>query len=89
MRIEFDHAKDAANCRKHGVSFALAAELDWDNALVWLDSRFGDDELRMRALAPSGDTLYFVAFVERGESLRIISMRRVTRREAKYYVENC
>lgn len=88
MRIEFDRAKDAANRSKHGVSLAFAAELDWDSARVWLDARFGDDELRMIALAPSGDTLYYVAFVERGESLRIISMRRATRREAKHYVEN-
>jgi uncharacterized DUF497 family protein len=88
MRIEFDHAKDAANRGKHGVSLALAAEVDWDAALIWLDARFDDDELRMIALAPSAETLYYVAFVERGESLRIISMRRATRREAKHYVEN-
>ncbi len=32
--------------------------------------------------------LYYVAFVERGEARRIISMRRATRREVKYRVEN-
>ena len=40
MRIEFDSAKDAANQAKHGVSLALAGELDWEAALVWIDNRF-------------------------------------------------
>ena len=53
-----------------------------------VDDRFDYDELRMIALAPETATLYYVAFVERGESRRIISLRRATRREVKHYVEN-
>ena len=34
MRIEFDSDKDSGNQAKHGVSLALAAELDWEAALV-------------------------------------------------------
>ena len=52
MKIEFDPAKDAANQWKHGVSLVLAAELDWDAALVWIDERFDYAEMRMIALAP-------------------------------------
>jgi uncharacterized DUF497 family protein len=66
----------------------LARELDWDAALVWVDDRFDYDELRMIALAPKTNTLYYVAFIERGSRRRIISLRRVTRREVKHYVEN-
>ena len=88
MRIEFDPAKDKANRSKHGVSLAIAAELDWDAALVWIDGRFGYDEIRMIALAPETDTLYQVAYVERGSARRIISLRHATRREVKHYVEN-
>jgi hypothetical protein len=88
MRIEFDRAKDASNRARHGVSLALARVLDWDAALVWVDDRFGYDELRMIALAPKTNTLYYVAFVERGDRRRIISLRRATRREVKHYVEN-
>ena len=62
MRIEFDPAKDAANKTKHGVSLALAGELDWEAALVWVDDRFEYDELRMIALAPKTEILYYVAF---------------------------
>ena len=88
MRIEFDPAKDAANRASHGVSLALAEALDWDAALVWVDDRFEYGELRMIALAPKTSILYYVAFVERGEARRIISLRRATRREVAHYVQS-
>jgi uncharacterized protein len=88
MRIEFDPSKDAGNQARHGVSLALARELDWEAALVWVDDRFEYAELRMIALAPKTDTLYYVAFVDRGEARRIISLRRANRREVKHYVES-
>lgn len=89
MRIEFDPDEDKSNLAKHGVSLALAASLDWDAALVWIDDRFGYEEIRMIALAPESSTLYYLAFVDRGGARRIISLRRATRREVKHYVENC
>jgi uncharacterized DUF497 family protein len=64
VRIEVDPAKDASNRARHGVSLGLARVLDWDAALVWVDDRFAYDELRMIALAPKTNTLYYVAFVE-------------------------
>ena len=88
MQIDFDPKKDVANRANHGVSLAIAASLDWDVALVWIDDRFEYDELRMIALAPETNTLYYVAFVDRTEVRRIISVRRATRKEAAYYVEN-
>lgn len=88
MQIEFDPAKDAANRKKHGVSLILAVELDWEAALVWVDDRFDYDETRMIALAPKTKILYFVAFVDRGDVRRIISLRRANRREVKHYVES-
>ncbi|MFO0440005.1 MAG: BrnT family toxin [Betaproteobacteria bacterium] len=88
MRIEFDPAKDVANLAKHGVSLALAADLDWEAALVWIDERFEYGELRMIALAPNTGVLYYVAFVDCGAARRVISLRRASRREVKYYVES-
>jgi uncharacterized DUF497 family protein len=88
MRVELDPAKDEANLAKHGESLALARQIDWDAALVWVDDRFAYDEVRMIALAPATETLYYLAFVDRGEARRIISLRRATRREVKHYVEN-
>lgn len=88
MHIEFDPVKDASNQTKHGLSLGMAVELDWDSALVWVDDRFEYNELRMIALAPQTETLYFVAFVDRAQARRIISLRRANRREVKHYVDN-
>lgn len=88
MHIEFDPSKDEANLAKHGVSLRLAVELDWEAALVWVDERFEYNEMRMIALAPNTEILYCVAFVDRGNVRRIISLRRANRREVKHYVEN-
>jgi uncharacterized DUF497 family protein len=88
MRLEFDPTKDASNQLKHGVSLAMAAELDWDAAWVWVDERIDYNEMRMIALAPKTDILYCVAYVDRGDVRGIISLRRANRREVKHYVEN-
>ncbi len=88
MQIEFDPAKDTANQTKHGVSLSMAGELDWEAALVWVDERFEYRETRMIALAPKTEILCYVAFVDRGELRRVISLRRANRREVKHYVEN-
>lgn len=88
MRFEFDPTKDAANREKHGVSLAGAVELDWGAALVWVDDRLDYNEPRMIALAPKTKVLYYVAFVDRGDVRRIISLRRANRREVKHYVQS-
>ena len=88
MYIEFDPVKDVANQTKHGVSLSVAGELDWEAALLWIDDRFEYGEMRMIALAPETEILYYVAFVDRGEVRRVISLRRANRREVKHYVEN-
>lgn len=88
MVIEFDPLKNAINQSKHGLSLSLAMELEWDDALVRVDSRFDYNETRMVALVPAGRVLYVVVFIERKTRLRIISLRRANRREVKHYGSN-
>jgi uncharacterized DUF497 family protein len=85
MEITCDPAKDEANIAKHGVSLALAAELDWASAVVWPDVRHAYGEPRQCALALCGERLYFVAFVDRAEGRRIISLRKANNREGMRY----
>ncbi|MFN9638369.1 MAG: BrnT family toxin [Synechococcaceae cyanobacterium] len=87
MRYDFDPGKDSSNLSKHGLSLAAAAELSWDAALVWVDDRTDYGEVRMVALAPIGEILFFVAFVDRETVRRIISFRRANRREVNHYVK--
>ena len=88
MLIEFDPTKDAVNQDKHGLSLAVASALDWDQALVWVDDRNEYGELRMIALAPDTGIVYYVAFVDRDDARRIISLRKANRREVKHYVQS-
>ncbi|MCK6425866.1 MAG: BrnT family toxin [Burkholderiaceae bacterium] len=85
MQFEFDQAKDAINVTKHGVSLALARELEWDLLLCHPDARRDYGELREVGFAPLARRVYVVVFVQRADVLRIISLRRANRREVIRY----
>jgi len=87
VRFEFDPNKDQLNLHKHGVSLSLARELDWDAALLRIDDRRDYRETRILALAPRTSILYYVAFVDRSDVRRVISLRRANRREVRRYVQ--
>ncbi len=42
----------------------------------------------MLGLVPEGDTLYYVAFVDRDEIRRVISLRYAERKEIEHYAKN-
>lgn len=87
MEIAFDPAKDTANVKKHGVSLAAAASIEWDDSLTWKDERHAYGEARMCAIAYIGDRLYYVVYVDRDEVRRVISLRKANLREIKRYAE--
>ena len=88
MIIDFDLAKDKLNRARHGLSLAFARKLVWEEALVWLDHRYEYDEIRMIGLVPEGNSLYYVAFVDRNEIRRVISLRYAERKEINHYAKN-
>ena len=87
MKIIFDPAKDRLNRAKHGLSLADAMKLAWEEAQVKIDNSRFYGEVREIAFAPTGDRLYCVVFTDRGKVRRVISLRKATRQEVKYYVE--
>lgn len=87
MRIEFDAAKDASNQAKHGISLALAKRLDWDSMLVRPDDRREYGERRFIGVAPIGPRLYVIVYTQRGEAIRVISLRKANSREVALYEE--
>ncbi len=89
MLIEFDSTKNVANLAKHGLPLSFAAFLDWNLANIREDCRRDYGEPRMIAMVPSGLRVYVVAFVDRQDVRRVISLRRANRREVrKYAAEN-
>ena len=85
MELAFDAAKDASNRAKHGVSLAEAARLDWDRTLAKPDLRADYGEQRQIGYGPIGRRLYCVVFVDRGDTRRIISLRKANNREIDRY----
>ena len=85
MNIEFDPAKDSGNVDKHGVSLALAESLEWDWLISRPDGRKDYGEPREIGFAPIGPRVFCVVFVQRGDNLRIISLRKANSREVKFY----
>lgn len=84
----FDPAKDAANTAKHGISLALAFEMDTDLMLTFEDQRFAYEEDRWISIAPIGDQLFVLAHSYRGDVVRPISLRRAEKSERKLYRES-
>ena len=89
MQITFDEAKDALNKSKHSLSLSEAEKLEWDDALIWQDTRREYGEVRMIALGVIGARLYCVVFVNREDTRRIISLRKANYKEGiKYANQN-
>lgn len=90
MRVIFDPAKDVLNVANHGVSLALAENLEWDLLVSHADdTRHDYYEQRMVGYAPIGDTLYCVVFVEREiDLIRVISLRLADKKEVRRYAAN-
>ncbi len=82
MDIEFDPDKDAINRDKHGASLAMAAELV--DIVVVRDERFVEE--RFRLYGRIDGVRYCAAVTLRGETVRIISLRRAHRKEFRRYV---
>jgi uncharacterized DUF497 family protein len=89
VNFEWDEKKAAQNIRKHGVSFHEAATVFADAlAATYPDPDHSLAEQRYITIGVSqtGRALV-VAFTERGNNIRIISARKATRAERKFYEE--
>jgi uncharacterized DUF497 family protein len=89
--FEWDPRKAKANAVKHGVSFEEAVTVFLDaNALDGPDLRHSSVEMRFLRLGrAAGGRVLMIAYTLRrigdGETIRIISARRASRRERAAY----
>ena len=87
MKFEWDAAKAESNFKAHGVSFELAKTVFDDAfAIDRIDDRedYAEDRFVGRS---DGQVLLFVVYAERGNLIRIIAARRVTKREEDFYFQ--
>ena len=90
LRFLWDPRKAVSNERKHGVGFPEATTVFDDPLSVTIaDPDHSLEEQRFLLLGQSNRRRFLVvAHLERGESIRIISVRRVNRRERQIYEED-
>lgn len=84
MIFEFDPKKSLANKAKHGIDFEEAQALWQDARLLEAPART-EDEPRFLAVGRISDACWSAIFTRRGESIRIISVRRARRTEIEHY----
>lgn len=87
VEIDFDPEKSAKNERERKLPFRMTADLDWNRAFVFEDTRFDYGEARMIALAPLKNRLHVVCYTQRDSVRWIISFRKANPREVKSYEE--
>ena len=88
MRYEWDESKREANLEKHGVDFLAALDFNWQTALVYEDARTGYEERRFWALGLIHERVHALVFTRRESFIRIISLRKANRREARRFEEH-
>ncbi len=87
--FEWDPRKALNNMDKHGVSFEEAATVFQDPEFITvIDEEHSTDEERFITLGLSSQgRLLMLAHTDRGGRIRIISVRKATRKEAQFYAE--
>ncbi len=90
LKFEWDRRKAGSNRSKHGVPFEEALTVFADGlARIFDDEDHSIEEQREIIIGHSAKgRLLVVCFMSQGESVRIFSARKVTRRERKDYEEN-
>ena len=89
MKFEWEPNKAKRNLQKHNVSFQEAATVFGDPLSVNFpdpDHSIGERRYVIIGLSSYGKLLV-VAHTERGDRIRIISARRTTRKEQRFYEE--
>ena len=89
IKFEWDRVKADSNQKKHGVSFEEAQSVFYDEfAVQFFDEGSSELEDRFLILGFSDEArLFIVCHCERnqGNTIRIISARKATKNEEKYY----
>ena len=90
VKFEWDKAKELKNIEKHGISFDEASSVFYDDfAVQFYDVEHSElEEDRFLILGISNSSrLLMVCHCEKesGEILRIISARKATKNEQKFY----
>ncbi len=84
MEFEFDPRKSEANRNKHGIDF-VASQALWDDPQRVVIPAKTDDEERFFVIGKIGGKHWSAVITYRGETVRLISVRRSRDEEKEIY----
>jgi len=85
MGFEWDPDKAKLNIRKHGIAFADAVSVFFDESAITVEDN-NPDEVRFATLGLDAfGRVLVVMYTWRGDDIRLISARKATDRERKQY----
>ena len=83
MRFQFDPKKAK---KKHGISFADAEGVFYDDLAIHLEDISSEGELRFIVIGMSSTgQILVIVYTNRGNEIRLISPRKATHKEVKSY----
>lgn len=85
MALEWDPKKAEANLRKHGVRFTEAWAVLEDPSALTIEDPHPDEMRHVTIGLDSLGRILVVSYTWRGERIRVISVRKASRRERKQY----
>ena len=85
--FDFDPEKSARNERERGIAFERIADMDFETAIAIEDTRKDYGERRLRVLGTIDGKLHAAVITPRGETIRVISLRRANKREEHAYAK--
>ena len=85
MRVEFDQAKRDVTLAERGLDFADAINVFEGRSITFEDERRAYGESRFITIGELGERMVVIVWTPRGDSRRIISMRRANDREQALY----
>jgi uncharacterized DUF497 family protein len=83
VEIEFDAAKSAANEAGRGLPFDLAFFVLTNLVFEFEDLRKDYGEERWVAFGTMGGRLYCCVYTRRGKTIRVISLRKASKKEIR------
>lgn len=86
INFDWNEEKNQSNIRKHGIDFNDATEVFFHPMLNKADTRERYGEERWVGIGLMQSIIIVIVYVENEtNTIRIISARKATRREAKFY----
>jgi len=92
LNFEWDKEKALSNTKKHGIDFSEATTIFSDQYEITItDPIHSVDEYRFISIGVSENkSLLVVSYTERHpDMIRIISARKASKKEFRYYEQNC